>query len=229
MTIPDADMTADYQKNDLSLNDALALLLGHSLWGFRKERVDLVNELEQSLADCALALEEARKSGDDEAIEKWTAAANEASQEFERAGDLYTKLCGEIAKARKDKLTFIEIVEDDPDGRGYDLVVISRQSLLDWAEHAKINIGSAHPPPTRTHTTPLLDLLDELIQEFWETYEIGRLPTKEAIKTFVKRRYGIEDGDPPSADGPYGFPDLSDKVMASMITMMRPPELRHSA
>lgn len=222
-------MTADYQKNDISLNDALALLLGYSLWEFRREKVDLIDELEQSLAHLAWALEDAKQSGDETALTHWTAAASEAAQEFKCAGDLYTKLCGEIAKIRSGKPSDIVVVDDDPKGCGYDLVIISRQSLLDWAGNANINVGPAHPPPTRGHTTPLLDLLDELIREFWEgcEYERGRLPTKDMIKAYVREKYADGDATPTAAQSTYGIPDLSDKVLDSMITMMRPPELRN--
>ena len=219
-------MTADYQNNDISLNDALALLLGHSLWQFRRERVDLVDELEQNLADCALALEEARKAGDDEAIEKCSSAANEASQEFERAGDLYTKLCGEIAKIRNDKPSYIVMVEDDPDGRGYDLVLISRQSLLEWADNAKIKVGAAHPPPTRKHTTPLLDLLDELIQEFWEDFDKGNPPKNEAIEKHVIKKYGDFKKRSKTGQSECAVPGLTTNVIKSMYTIMRPIEFR---
>jgi hypothetical protein len=220
-------MSFDYYKNDLSVNDALALLLGMNLRQLRRGRVELLEELERDLADCCTALAEAKETGDEAAIEDISTAVEEAGRDFKYGGELHTKLVGEIAKARKDKPTPIVITHDDPEDKDYDFVSLARQSVLDWADHAKIKVGLTPPPPTRKHTTPLLDLLDELIQEFWEDYEIGRLPTKEAIKTHVKRKCGVGDGDPPSADGPYGFPDLSNTVIEAMITMMRPPELRN--
>ena len=220
-------MTAYYQKNDISLNDALALLLGHSLWVFRREEFDVFDELERNLADFALALEDARTSGDEEAIQLCTAAAKEANEEIDRAEELYTKLCGEIAKIRNDQPSVIVMVEDDPDGRGYDLVLISRQSLLDWADSVEIKVGAAHPLPVRTHTTPLLDLLDELVREFWEDYEGRPLPRKYDIEAHVKKRYGDWTKKTAKGQSECDIPDLSSKVLDSMITMMRPPALRN--
>jgi hypothetical protein len=214
-------VTADYYKNDISLNDARALLLGHGLWLFRRERVDLLEEYERDLADCSEALDDAKSSGNEEAIEKCSLAAQEASLEFERAGDLYTKLCGEIAKIRKDKPSDIVMVEDDPEGKGYDLVLISRQSLYDWAKSAKIDIGSAHPPPTRTHTTPLLDLLDELIREFWEGYDGGTQPKNEVIYTSIKKKYGDYTKDECS------IPGATENTIKTMCTIMRHPDMRN--
>jgi hypothetical protein len=220
-------MNLDYYKNDLSVNDALALLLGMNLRQLRRGRVELLEELERDLADCCTALAEAKETGDEVAIKDISMAVEEAGRDFKYAGELHTRLVGEVAKARKDKPTPIVIAHDDPEDKDYDFVILARQSVLDWADIAKIKVGSAPPPPTRKHTTPLLDFLDELIQEFWEDYEIGSLPSTLFIKARVKEKCGVRDGDPPSADGPYGFPDLSDKVLESMITMMRPPGLRH--
>lgn len=219
-------MTADYQNNDISLNDALALLLGHGLWGFRREKVDLVDELERDLADCDLALDESRKSDDEEVTQRCTAAAHEASEEFQRAGKLYTKLCGEIAKIRKDKPSDIVMVDDDPGGKSYDLVLISRQSLIEWADIANIKVGSAHPPPTRKHTTPLLDLMDELIREFWENHDKGNPPKNEQIDAYVRNKYGEWKTEARNGQSECKIPELTENVIKTMRTIMRPVESR---
>ena len=220
-------MTADYYRNDITPNDTLARLLGLNLWEFRTERIDLLSELDRSLGYCATELEEAQKDGDEDAIKRCTIAVEEASQEFEHAGELYTKLVGEIAKARQGKPTLIVIVKDEPDDTNYDLVRISRQSLLDWIDGAKIKVGAAHPPPTRKHTTPLLDLLDELIGEVWEEYDGGTLPKKDAIIADVKKKYGDWTVKKDNGESECRIPDLSGKVMDSIITMMRPPGTRN--
>ena len=220
-------MTADYYNNDISLNDTLALMLGYNLWEFRREKVDLLDHLERNLADCCHVLDEAKSAENDEAIEKCTLAAQEASQELKRAGDLYTKLCGEIAKVRQGKPSSLLIVEDDSEGTGYDLVRIARQSLHDWASQAEIKVGPGAPPPTRKHTTPLLELLDELIGEFWEEHELGRLPTQDIIKAYVRDKYGEWVASRRNNQEECIIPDLSDKVIESMITIMRPPKLRN--
>ena len=110
---------------------------------------------------------------------------------------------------------------------GYDLVRISRQSLYDWADDAKIIVGTAHPPPTRKHTTPLLELLDELIGEFWEGPREGPLPTKDMIIAHVKEKYGDWTTKKDNGESGCDIPGLSGKVMDSMITMMRPIDTRN--
>jgi hypothetical protein len=221
-------MIIEYYKNDLLVTEALALLFGLNLRQFRRNEGDLLDILKSDVWDCRQNLKMATQIGDTEAITAITLAQQEAIQEVERIGELRIKLVGEIDKARMDKPTLILIVKDDlPGDNEHDFVRISKQSLYDWAEHAKIKVGSAPPPPTRKHTTPLLELLDELIGEFWEGYDGGPLPSGTLITAWVKEKYGHTEGDTPKAKGTYGFPDLSNTVMKAMVTMMRPPELRN--
>jgi hypothetical protein len=221
-------MTDDYRLNDISLNEALAILLGKSLWRIRHENYDFLSELEKSLADAVYALEAAQESGDPDKIHACEQAVDQADRAYENAGELYTKLAGEIAKARKLKPTLIWIVLDDNE-RSYDTVRISRQSLLDWASEAKIKIvGIAPPPPTRTHTTPLLALLDELIQEFWEGYDEDKPPKNEAIKKFVEITYGDWKKTANSGPSHCTVTGASDTVIDAMCTMMRPPEVKRN-
>ena len=152
-------MTADYHKNDVSLNEALALLLHgpNGLWQFRREEVDILEELERNLACCALDLEEAKAAQQDKKAEQYQIEAAEAAAEFDRAGELYTRLCGEVAKIRNGKQSAIEITRDDPDKHGYDLVLISRQSLLDFPvedstpQTQEANCSPQQPGPAGHH------------------------------------------------------------------------------
>jgi hypothetical protein len=221
-------MIIEYYKNDLLVKDALALLLGLNLRQFRRNEIDLLDILKGDVWDCRADLEKAREAGDAAAIKNITLAEQEAIQEVERIGALRIKLVGEIDKARKDKPTLILIVKDDiPGDSEHDFVRISKQSLYDWAEHAKIKVGSAPPPPTRQHTTPMLELLDELIIEFWENYDGGRTPKKETIMTYVGKKHGDWKTMRGNTQRECDIENLSDTVINAMITMMRPPELRN--
>jgi hypothetical protein len=145
-------MLFDYYKNDLSVNDALALLLGLDFRQFRRQEIDILDVLKGEVFDCHADLEKAREAGDAVAIKDISLVEQEANQKLQRAGNLRTKLVGEIDKARKDKPTLILIVKDETWGDiEHDFVRISKQSLYDWAEHAKIKVGSA-PPPTYPET-----------------------------------------------------------------------------
>lgn len=221
-------MIIEYYKNDLLVKDALALLFGLNLRQFRRNEIDLLDILKGDVWDCREDLKKAREASDEEAIKNITLAEQEAIQEVERIGALRIKLVGEIDKARMDKPTLILIVKDDiPGDSEHDFVRISKQSLYDWAEHSKIKVGSAPPPPpTRKHTTPMLELLDELTGVFWEEYELGRLPSHAAIKAYVREKYGDWKTVRGNTQRECDIENLSDTVINAMITMMRPPGLR---
>ncbi|MCP5205229.1 MAG: hypothetical protein H6992_13825 [Pseudomonadales bacterium] len=219
-------MTADYLKNDISLNEALALLLGHNLWLFRKERADLLEELERDLADCAGALKDAERAGNQDELEVAREEAAQAKNEIEQAGVLYTKLTGEVAKSRDEQPTVLVVVKDDPALDGYDQVRISRQSLFDWAKQERIKVGSSHPLPTRSHTTPLLELLDELIAEFWEDHDEGHLPENRQIEQYVRDKYGDWRVAARASTDQCRIPGVSAKVIEAICTIMRPVDLR---
>ena len=53
-------MEADYYKNDLSVNDAITQLLGLNLRQLRRNRIDLLDEIERDVVDCRVDLTEAR-------------------------------------------------------------------------------------------------------------------------------------------------------------------------
>jgi hypothetical protein len=213
-------MTTDYHDNDISLNDALSLLLGYDLRIMRTSGLDILDSNYEDYCADIDDLEQARKSRDLVALEHFTLEVEKSGHEFERAGKLYTKLIGEIAKIRLGKESLIVMIYDAPSMTDYSSVIISRQSLYDWAEDANIKVGSAAPPPTRKHTTPLLNLLDELIQEFWEGYDGGVPPKNEVIKTYISKKYGDWNGEGCT------IPGASDPTIKAICTIMRPVELR---
>jgi hypothetical protein len=215
-------MIIEYYKNDLLVTEALALLFGLNLRQFRRNEGDLLDILKSDVWECRENLKVATQICDTEAITAITLAQQEAIQEVERIGELRIKLVGEIDKARKDKPTLILIVKDDlPGDNEHDFVRISKQSLYDWAEHAKIKVGSAPPPPTRKHTTPLLELQDELIREFWEGYDGGSPPINELFFAYIRTEYGDWN------TGECSIPGASDIIFEKMCAIMRPVDLRY--
>lgn len=220
---PGVLMTADYMNSDVSVNDSLALLLGKNLWLHRREGFNALQELERAFADrCEdLELAQTQSPEDEDLIHRRIEAVEIAEALLDRAGELHTKLTGEIAKFRNKHATKIVITVESPDGRSYDEVMFSRQSLLDWAASANIKVGAA-PHPTRRHSTRLLELLDELIAEFWEDHDPKRPPMNEAIRKHVQVKYGAWTKEELEEYGECDIPDLSDTVMKAMCTMMRP-------
>ena len=131
-------MSTDHYKNDLSVNDALALLLGLDLDRIRRGGFDyLLDEIEADLAYAASSVEEAIESGVEEKIELAEERADKVAKLYGDAIALHTKLVGEIAKARRNLSALLVITRDgSPPAADYSDVYISRQSLFDWAQAA---------------------------------------------------------------------------------------------
>lgn len=112
------------------------------------------------------------------------------------------------------------LLEEIPE-LGIEIKVTRDAARGDRADCTNIPSGSAPPPPTRTHSTPLLDLLDELSLEFWEHYEGGVQPKNEMILAYIRCKYGDW------TKGECNIPGASTIVFKQMCNMMRGADMRN--
>lgn len=128
-------MSNDYDI-DLTVNDALALLLDLSLDRVRQDGSPwLLEEYRNSVSVAAGTLEDAKEQDiDEKTIEKLEADATIASNRHDQAVHYYTLLVGEITKIRQGLPSKLLLVEDTADSpMDYSNTVISRASFLEWS------------------------------------------------------------------------------------------------
>ncbi len=213
-------------KNYITLNAVLKMLLGQSSEQIKKNSVSILEELEMEAIDCHIALAAAKDANSGPLIRSAHLALEIASKNLNHAMNISIKLKAEIGRVRAGKPSVLRIEEDVSDDTFCDYVRIDRQSVRTWEKNEKIEMRLANAPTARTHHTPMLTLLDELIFEFWEGVDPKRLPKKEVIKAYIKRKYNWEEKKDQPSDYQCDIENLSDTVVTAMITMMRAPEFR---
>lgn len=76
------------------------------------------------------------------------------------------------------------------------------------------------------HTTPLINLIDELIAKFWVNHDPDKPPTKSLIRQHIVTNYG--DWKRSSVKHPRGctIPGLSSTTFNAICSIMRPPDYK---
>ena len=123
---------------------------------------------------------------------------------------------GEIRARRSDNNHLLIITQDDPT-KPIQQVRLSKISVAEWAsKNARIDISEwkkIEVRSARTHSTELLEVLNAVIEEFWENRDKNERPTyRDAVLAWMKEQ----------------FPELvsigilSEKMQESIYTITRP-------
>jgi hypothetical protein len=160
-----------HDRNNVCIEEALGLLMGIQCMLFIGSRPRVRAQLEGASGRCFTDLREAESTGDEERIRQCTIAVDSADQAYRHAEKLYTLLCGEVAKIRQGRPSEIVIVRDKKKSEDYDRVLISRQSVLDWADKA-ITLPEAMIE-TRKNLTEFPDSPQALaVEKTWDGVQI---------------------------------------------------------
>ena len=189
-------MPDDYDV-DLTVNDALALLLGLDLDHIRGGRFDsLLHELKRSIGLAATDLEGADTAGcDEQKIEALKAKLDKASERYDEGMHYYILLVGEITRIRQGFSSRLVLVKDDADSPlDYSGAVISRASFLDWSQDlpAWSHNGSKHEN-AQDHQSPTNEKFTKLDKE---KHQVTIALLLELIKSKHGPEYTNKDGGP---------------------------------
>ena len=145
----------------IDVNEALALLHGMDLLQFCQKDIDLLDEFEKEAVKCHVEQITAKETGDVQAINESTMAAQTASYKFQYAIALRVRLVAEITRVRMKQPGIIRIVKDPWDDIHCDTVTFEDLSLLAWQKHHKIPTGSPAFLSSHDSTVPLPGLSDD--------------------------------------------------------------------
>lgn len=211
------------RQPDISAQEALDRILGDTTYidgeitdEFKFSENDYIEDRELNYSNAV------RRNEPSEIIQERKNELEKAKEYIKQRSNIASLFFSEIVAVRAQKSNknlLLRITQDNPI-KPIECVRLSKGSVANWAKkHADINIPEWNEQRTKskqTHTTELLEVMEEVIEEFWENRDKNEDPVKKAaVDAWMQEKFPdmVKKGEP-----------LSTKIRDAIYTITRPTD-----